>query len=134
MKKSGIDPHVSSFDLLSRVLALDPKKRMSTNNALMHPYFSTKPLPSTDVFSCFSNIPFPNRMFLPPADNQISATNQANVNINEVNIHRHRINAKFLGQINVNPNLICPKMVPSNAKYQEITRVTRRAYLQEKNY
>lgn len=121
MKKNGIDPRMSSFDLLSRVLALDPEKRMSLNNALMHPYFSTEPLPSTDVFNCFSNIPFPNRKFLAPV-------NQVNVNVN------HRINANFLEQINVKPNFICPKSVPSNAKYQGITRVTHRAYLQERNY
>lgn len=127
MKKNGINPHMPSFDLLFRVLALDPKKRLSTDNALMHQYFSTKPLPSTDVFSCFTNIPFPNRKFLAPANNQISATNHVNVNVNEVNIHR--INANFFGQ-----NLICPKLVPSNAKFEEITRVTRRAYLQERNY
>lgn len=134
MKKNGIDSQMPSFDLLCRVLALDPKKRMSTNNALMHPYFSTKPLPSTDVFSCFLNIPFPNRKFLAPNNIQISATNQINVNVNEVNIRRHRINANFLGPIDVNPNLICPKMVPSNAKNQDITRITRRSYLQERNY
>lgn len=129
MKKNGIDSKVPSVDLLSNVLALDPKRRISTKNALMHPYFSTKPLPSTDVFRCFADIPFPNRRFLAPTNNQ---TNTNQVNVNEVNIRR--INANFLNQISVNPNLIYSKAIQSNAKLQQNTRVTRRTLLQERNH
>ncbi|SCV70316.1 BQ2448_1710 [Microbotryum intermedium] len=35
-----------AIDLLSRLLLYDPRKRISTKNALLHPYFSKHPLPT----------------------------------------------------------------------------------------
>lgn len=65
MKAFNIGRDEPSFDLLSRMLSMDPKKRINSYEALCHPYFVQLPCPSSDVFSCFEKaIPFPYRKYL----------------------------------------------------------------------
>ncbi|SGY13662.1 BQ5605_C010g05935 [Microbotryum silenes-dioicae] len=45
------------LDLMSRLLAYDPEKRISTEEALRHPYFSESPLPKhSDLFASFPSV------------------------------------------------------------------------------
>lgn len=65
MKGYNIGRDESSFNLLSRMLSMDPKKRINSFDALCHPYFNELPHPEMDVFSCFPKvIPFPHRKYL----------------------------------------------------------------------
>lgn len=122
MKKRAFDTSLPAFDLLSNLLIYDPDKRMNSGDALKHPYFYNKPLPTADVFSCFeTRIPFPNRKFLAPTTTQpknlnpvVVVTNQPNPNLKQVSVR--------------------PKVEPTTTKYQPVTRVTRRSYLQERNF
>lgn len=66
MKGYRIGRDHPAFNLLSKMLIMDPKKRISTDASMCHEYFTNPPNPSFDVFSCFeSRIPFPHRKYLP---------------------------------------------------------------------
>lgn len=64
MKGFNVGRDEQSFNLLSKMLTMDPKKRISTDEAMCHEYFTDPPNPSFDVFSCFEKIPFPHRKYL----------------------------------------------------------------------
>ncbi|XP_031629678.1 cyclin-dependent kinase 8-like [Contarinia nasturtii] len=65
MKAFNVTKHELSFHLLSKMLVMDPKKRISTNEALGHKYFTELPHPTKDVFHYFNKlIPFPPRKYL----------------------------------------------------------------------
>lgn len=64
MKGFSIGRDDTSFNLLSKMLTMDPKKRINSDEALCHNYFTHPPNPSSDVFSCFEQIPFPYRKYL----------------------------------------------------------------------
>lgn len=65
MKTFSISKNDVAFKLLSKMLILDPKKRISATEALRHEYFTAIPHPTNDIFSCYKLlIPFPNRKFL----------------------------------------------------------------------
>lgn len=91
MKEYSISKHDSNFQLLSLMLTLDPKKRISCEMALSHSYFFESPLPTEDVFSCFdTEIPYPDRKYLsrkvdPPKYAQ-KAKIPRNTHLQELNI------------------------------------------------
>lgn len=64
MKSFQIYPKQQSFKLLKKLLAMDPKKRLTSPDALKSVYFKEVPQPQRDVFSCFKKIPFPLRQYL----------------------------------------------------------------------
>lgn len=64
MRGFGINDEEQSYNLLSKMLIMDPKKRIKTEEVLDHKYFSDYPHPTRDVFSCFNQIPFPCRKYL----------------------------------------------------------------------
>lgn len=63
MKGFSIGGDEASFNLLSKMLTIDPKKRINLNEAICHSFF-TNPSPSLNVFSCLEKIPFPFRKYL----------------------------------------------------------------------
>lgn len=65
MKTFNISKDEASFNLLAKMLTMDPKKRINSSEASNHEFFSELPYPTKDVFSCFETaIPFPYRKYL----------------------------------------------------------------------
>lgn len=64
MKGFGIGRDDPAFQLLSKMLTIDPKKRINSDEVMCHKYFLEAPNPTDDVFSCFERIPFPYREYL----------------------------------------------------------------------
>lgn len=64
MKGFGIGRDDPAFHLLTKMLTIDPKKRVNSDEVMCHKYFTDAPNPTDDVFSCFSQIPFPHRKYL----------------------------------------------------------------------
>lgn len=64
MKAFGVSSDEPAFDLLSKMLVMDPKKRIKSADALEHQYFINLPHPTHDVFNSFKEIPFPYRKYL----------------------------------------------------------------------
>lgn len=67
MRGFSIRRDEASYNLLSKMLTIDPKKRISSIEAMCHSYFKN-PSPSFNAFSCFfstkETIPFPYRKYL----------------------------------------------------------------------
>ncbi|XP_065057464.1 cyclin-dependent kinase 8-like [Rhopilema esculentum] len=58
-----------AFQLLSKLLVMDPTNRINAEETLKDSYFQEEPLPTQDVF-CGMPIPYPNREFLTDDDNE----------------------------------------------------------------
>lgn len=66
MKNFDISPKTSAFVLLKKFLTMDPKRRITSIDAIQDDYLQDPPKPLSDAFSCFSmDIPFPLRQNLP---------------------------------------------------------------------
>ncbi|XP_053397135.1 cyclin-dependent kinase 8-like isoform X1 [Mercenaria mercenaria] len=63
MEKHKIKPDSKAFHLLQKLLTMDPTKRITSEQAMMDPYFLEEPKPATDVFETYQ-IPYPKREFL----------------------------------------------------------------------
>ncbi|OQV19341.1 Cyclin-dependent kinase 8 [Hypsibius exemplaris] len=63
MEKHRIKSDSKEFQLLSKMLLMDPQKRITSEQALSDPYFLEEPLPTADVF-CNMAIPYPRREFI----------------------------------------------------------------------
>lgn len=57
-----------AFQLLAKLLVMDPTSRISAEESLKDPYFLEDPLPTQDVF-CGLPIPYPNREFITDDEN-----------------------------------------------------------------
>jgi len=51
-----------AFDLLKKLLIYDPKKRITTAEALVHPYFLQEPKPTFNAFACQSFTYLPRKL------------------------------------------------------------------------
>lgn len=63
MEKHKVKQDSRAFQLLSRLLVMDPNKRITSEQALQDPYFKEEPLPTPDAFAGMT-IPYPKREFL----------------------------------------------------------------------
>lgn len=68
MDRHKVKSDSKAFQLLSRLLTVDPLKRITSEEALNDPYFSEDPLPTKDVFQNMT-IPYPKRDFITDDDN-----------------------------------------------------------------
>ncbi len=69
MDRHRIKPDSKAFQLLQKLLIMDPTKRITSEQAMQDDYFREDPLPTQDVFGNFQ-IPYPKREFLTDDDNE----------------------------------------------------------------
>ncbi|XP_065583478.1 cyclin-dependent kinase 8-like isoform X2 [Artemia franciscana] len=69
MDRYKIKPDTKAFILLSKLLLMDPTKRITSEQSLQDPYFQEDPLPTSDVFAGHP-IPYPKREFLTDDDQE----------------------------------------------------------------
>ncbi|XP_071801680.1 cyclin-dependent kinase 8-like isoform X3 [Asterias amurensis] len=69
MEKHKIKPETRAFQLLSKLLTMDPTKRMTAKQSMEDSYFTEEPMPTSDVFDG-KLIPYPKREFLTDDDNE----------------------------------------------------------------
>ena len=68
MERHSIKPDCKDFQLLKKLLIMDPTKRITSIQAMQDEYFREEPLPTQDVFGT-NPIPYPKREFLSDDDN-----------------------------------------------------------------
>jgi len=68
MERHRIKPDSRAFQLLSKLLIMDPTKRITSEQAMQDEYFKEDPAPTKDVFGD-GPIPYPKREFLTDDDN-----------------------------------------------------------------
>jgi cyclin-dependent kinase 8/11 len=67
MDRHKIKPDSRAFNLLEKLLLMDPTKRITSEHAMQHSYFTEDPVPTSDVFAGCP-IPYPKREFLTDDD------------------------------------------------------------------
>ncbi|KAF6037916.1 Cdk8 [Bugula neritina] len=76
MEKHKIKQDSKAFQLLQRLLIMDPNKRMTSSRAMDDPYFQEDPKPCADVFEG-GPIPYPQREFLSEDDNEDKSSSKS---------------------------------------------------------
>ncbi|XP_039267777.2 cyclin-dependent kinase 8-like [Styela clava] len=76
MDKHKIKPDTKAFALLSKLLIMDPQRRITSDMAKVDPYFNEEPIPNKDVFGA-GPIPYPRREFI--NDEEIEDKNEKNL-------------------------------------------------------
>ena len=69
MDRHRIKPDRKDFQLLQKLLIMDPTKRITSESAMQDEYFREEPQPTPDVFGNYQ-IPYPKREFLTDDDNE----------------------------------------------------------------
>merc|ERR1712025_293635 len=69
MDRHRIKPDSKAFQLLQKLLIMDPTKRFTSESAMADEYFKEEPFPAPDVFGNFP-IPYPKREFLSEDDEE----------------------------------------------------------------
>ena len=69
MDRHRIKPESKAFQLLQKLLIMDPTKRYTSEQAMADEYFKEEPLPTPDAFGNFP-IPYPKREFLSEDDEE----------------------------------------------------------------
>lgn len=69
MDRHRIKPDSKAFQLLEKLLIMDPTKRFTSEAAMADGYFKEEPFPAPDVFGNFP-IPYPKREFLSEDDEE----------------------------------------------------------------
>ncbi|XP_067051776.1 cyclin-dependent kinase 8-like isoform X3 [Acropora muricata] len=77
MEKHKVKQDSKAFQLLSKLLVMDPNKRITSDQSLQDPYFKEEPLPTSDAFAGMT-IPYPKREFIndDDSDSKSSAAKQ----------------------------------------------------------
>lgn len=78
MERHKIKSDSKAFQLLSRLLTMDPTRRITSEEALKDNYFLEEPLPTKDVF-CGHPIPYPKREFISEEDNDNKSNKNSQV-------------------------------------------------------
>ena len=92
MERHRIKPDRKDFQLLQKLLIMDPTKRITSEQALQDEYFRGEPLPTQDVFGTYP-IPYPKREFLTDDDNEDKNDSKLN-NRGSGNVSRQDMNGQ----------------------------------------
>ncbi|CAB3977299.1 cyclin-dependent kinase 8 isoform X2 [Paramuricea clavata] len=76
MEKYKVHPDSKAFQLLGKLLVMDPNKRMTAEQALHDAYFKEEPQPLADAFGP-DPIPYPKREFINEEDNDTKSNKTA---------------------------------------------------------
>lgn len=68
MERHKVKSDTKAFQLLSKLLTIDPTKRITSEDALNDDYFKEEPPPTKDAFQGMQ-IPYPKREFITDEDN-----------------------------------------------------------------
>ncbi|CAG2173884.1 unnamed protein product, partial [Oppiella nova] len=110
MEKHKVKQDSKAFQLLQKLLLMDPTKRLTSDTAMQDSYFQEDPLPTQDVFHGCA-IPYPKREFLTDDENEDkNDTNNKQQNNNnqnhDNNNHNHsakRVRMSGMGGQNIPP-------------------------------
>ena len=92
MERHRIKPDRKDFQLLQKLLIMDPTKRITSEQAMQDEYFREEPLPTQDVFGTYP-IPYPKREFLTDDDNEDKNDSKLN-NRGSGNVSRQDMNGQ----------------------------------------
>jgi len=70
MEKHKIRPDTKEFSLLTKLLIMDPVKRITCQQAMDDQYFKDDPKPSDDIFENCKDIPYPKRECIPEEESE----------------------------------------------------------------
>ncbi|XP_046831076.1 cyclin-dependent kinase 8 isoform X3 [Vespa crabro] len=79
MDRHKIKPDSKAFNLLQKLLMMDPNKRITSEHSMQDAYFQEEPLPTQDIFAGCP-IPYPKREFLTDDDTEEKTENKARQN------------------------------------------------------
>ncbi|KAK0181611.1 hypothetical protein PV327_003882 [Microctonus hyperodae] len=79
MDRHKIKPDSKAFNLLQKLLMMDPNKRITSEHSMQDAYFQEEPLPTQDIFAGCP-IPYPKREFLTDDDSEEKTENKARQN------------------------------------------------------
>jgi len=88
MDKHNIKPDSKAFQLLQKLLCMDPLKRLTSEQAMQDAYFNEDCLPNSDCFYGIQ-IPYPKREYIEEDNNDESKKNEAN---NSQQVKRMKMN------------------------------------------
>ena len=92
MERHRIKPDRKDFQLLQKLLIMDPTKRITSEQAMQDEYFREDPVPTQDVFGTYP-IPYPKREFLTDDDNEDKNDSKLN-NRGSGNVSRQDMNGQ----------------------------------------
>ncbi|OAF67926.1 Cyclin-dependent kinase 8 [Intoshia linei] len=64
LERHKVDPDCVEFELMKKMLIMDPKKRISAEEAMLYGYFHEEPHKTDNAFECFEKIIYPKRDFI----------------------------------------------------------------------
>ncbi|CAF0946752.1 unnamed protein product [Brachionus calyciflorus] len=89
MEKHKIRSDSKEFILLTKLLTMDPLKRITTQQSMDDIYFKEDPKPTEDAFECFKEIPYPKRECIPEEESDHDKEAQKNQQ-QQANQHMHQ--------------------------------------------
>ena len=87
MERHRIKPDRKDFQLLQKLLIMDPTKRITSEQAMRDEYFREEPLPTQDVFGSYP-VPYPKREFLTEDDDYLQSSYSQDKNNSKLNTNR----------------------------------------------
>ena len=110
MDRHKVKSDTKAFQLLSKLLTIDPTKRITSEDSLNDEYFKEDPPPTKDAFQGMQ-IPYPKREFITDEDND----NKSNKNSQTAKTSSGQtINPNKRGRVIGGPN-------QSNSDFQQVT-------------
>ncbi|XP_046594795.1 cyclin-dependent kinase 8 isoform X3 [Neodiprion lecontei] len=124
MDRHKIKPDSKAFNLLQKLLMMDPNKRITSEHSMQDAYFQEEPLPTQDIFAGCP-IPYPKREFLTDDDTEEKSENKARQNQQQTN---QCVNTTQGGTCQVYGNSACSVKKQSNSLSQGLVKTEKLSY------